>query len=428
MTELIFFYVTAEIYFVIESAEIFQPFLRYFQSDEPLIHKLYTFLAELLVKILNRIGDQDQKKIVDLNCEIISSASFDVKNLRPIDEINLSEKVLRSLENCKEVDKAKFKLNVRQHFIAAGMHILQKTSYSNGIVKSLRYLSPSHILRPESGEEILKVARMLPFPISSTATDEWSLVKAFVQAEKLNKFKGRLDDFWNKIFDLKEVYESPKFPTVTKIVKCLMSLTHGSADIERDFSSSGKVLTPDKAKMSVRTLNARLNIKCGLKKFFQNSVVTVPIDKQFVNSARYAYQNYSAHMEKCREEEKQKEEQKELDEQKQIENKRIFEKITSGKSEIEKLEAILKEKIKSQPDNASKLLSEANERLKHAITKKNMSEITLAQAVIEGSKTLMETERNQILASLLLLFLESENASGFLIIFSHYFVTFLKKF
>ena len=142
-----------------------------------------------------------------------------VKNLRPLGDITLSEDIISSLKEAKEVDIAKFKLNVRQHFVAAGLHIVKKTSYNNQIVKSLQYIAPSHILKPESGEEIMSVAKLLPFPIPSTTIDEWCLIKAFVHAEKLDKFKGRVDDFWNIIFDMKHLDEIPKFPAVTKIVK-----------------------------------------------------------------------------------------------------------------------------------------------------------------------------------------------------------------
>lgn len=97
-------------------------------------------------------------------------------------------------------------------------------------------------------------------------------------------------------------------------------------------------------------------------------------------------------MEKCKEEEKQKQKQIELDKHKRMENIRVFEKIRSGKNEIEQLESVLNEKMKQQSNNASKLLSEANERLKNAIAKKNFAEISMAQGVLEGSKALLHAE------------------------------------
>lgn len=111
MTDYLNDFCLAEIVFVMESAAIYQPFLRYFQSDEPLIHKLHSSLGELLLKILNRIGDP--KKVVEIQANKISSTSFETKNLKPIEDIHLSEKITAALKDCKDADKAKFKLNVR---------------------------------------------------------------------------------------------------------------------------------------------------------------------------------------------------------------------------------------------------------------------------------------------------------------------------
>lgn len=118
----------------------------------------------------------------------------------------------------------------------------------------------------------------------------------------------------------------------------------------------------------------------------------MPIDNDFVKSARFAYQNYQSYMEKCKQEEDEKLRQKEIEEQKLIENRKVFERVRIAKNEIESLEAALKAKKKEKSNNASTLMSEANDRLKEAIKKKNMPEITIAHAMIEGATRLLETE------------------------------------
>lgn len=345
-------------------------------------------LTEMLVVILGRISDP--KKSVQ--ADKITKASFDECNLRSSEHIHLSDEITCTLEHCKEVDKSKFRLNVKNHFVAIGLHIVKKTSYDNPIVKALKYIAPAYILEPESSDEIIGVAKQLPFSIPPTALDEWNCIRAYVEVEKLQTWKGRIDDFWNIIFDLKGVDNLPRFPIATKIIKCFLSLTHGSAEVERGFSESGLILTDDKTKMIERTLNARLNVKCGLKLFYENSLVSVPIDKNFVKSARFAYQNYGLYMEKCKQEEDKKEREKELEQEKLLENRKIFEKIRLAKNEVERLEVALNTKKKEKTNNACKLMSEANERLKDAIKTKNMQEITIAQAMIQGAGSLLESE------------------------------------
>lgn len=77
-------------------------------------------------------------------------------------------------------------------------------------------------------------------------SDEWKLLKL----EKLTCVNGqRIDHFWRQVFNLKNSIDEPKFPVITTTVICALSLSHGSADVERGFSISGKVLTEDQSAM-----------------------------------------------------------------------------------------------------------------------------------------------------------------------------------
>lgn len=194
----------------------------------------------------------------------ITKASFENCNLRPIEQIHLSDEIFTALDKCKEADIAKFRLNVRSHFVAIGEHIVAKTSYDNRIVKALKFIAPEYILEPQSSEEVIGVAKQLPFPIPSTALDEWNCIRAYVEVQKLQTWKGRIDDFWYIIFELKGLDELPRFPVVSKIIKCFLALTHGAGDVERGFSESGLIMTDDKTQMTARTLGLNYFIEIRL--------------------------------------------------------------------------------------------------------------------------------------------------------------------
>lgn len=144
-----------------------------------------------MLKVLGRIAKP--KSLVGITR--ITTALFDDTNLLNIDEIILSANITESLKQCKDVDISKFKLEYRKHFKAVGLHILKKSCYANDIVKCLKYLSPSNILRPESGENIMKLSTFLPFTVSLTLIDEWSLLKATVEFEQQSNCKDRIDVF-----------------------------------------------------------------------------------------------------------------------------------------------------------------------------------------------------------------------------------------
>lgn len=45
----------------------------------------------------------------------------------------------------------------------------------------------------------------------------------------------RMDDVWQRIFVLKDQNSGPRYPLLWKLVKFLLCLSHGDADVERGF-------------------------------------------------------------------------------------------------------------------------------------------------------------------------------------------------
>ncbi|KAL4085365.1 hypothetical protein QTP88_027224 [Uroleucon formosanum] len=123
--------------------------------------------------------------------------------------------------------------------------------------------------------------------------DEWRLLRLEKITMPLN---NRIDHYyWNNIFEIKNNFGDQKYPFITKVVKAALTLSHGSTDIERQFSVSGNVLTENKTAMSCHMLNARLNIKQGIK-YFHNRPDIVPTDKKLVIVAQLAKQKYMTYL------------------------------------------------------------------------------------------------------------------------------------
>lgn len=78
-----------------------------------------------------------------------------------------------------------------------------------------------------------------------------------------------------------------------------LTLSHGSAEVERGFSLSGNIITDDKAAMSCRMLNSRLNIKRGLSRFNERPEL-VPLTKELLVSARLAHSKYLSYLEELK--------------------------------------------------------------------------------------------------------------------------------
>lgn len=374
-----------------ESAELLQFYLKYLQVDRPIIHKLHDLLSQILLKLLGRIA----KPSTLVQIATITTENFDTKNLNPIDDIILSKDILEALKDCKDVEKSKFRLDYRNHFKEIGLHILKKSCYQNSIVQCVKVIAPCRILDNDSSEKIMKVANSLPFDVSSTLIDEWCLVKATVYSEHLNAYTGRIDDFWVQFFDKVGIDNSKTFSTVARVIQTVLSITHGSGGIERMISQSGLILTEDKTQTSLRTLNARLDTKYGLKSFFEDNHNLVPIDKNFIAAARRARQSYFLYLEDVKKKEAEVKKKQLEGEKQRMENIANIEAIAREKNSIKDIENVLIAKEKQNSHNANKLLEEANDRLKSAIRKKSLSEVSLAQGMIEGAKILIHAEQKQ---------------------------------
>lgn len=97
------------------------------------------------------------------------------------------------------------------------------------------------------------------------------------------------------------------YPNLELFIRTVLSLSHGNADIERGFSRSALIMTEDRAQMNLRTLNAIIDVKEGLK------YDGICIDMKLLKQAKMAYSSYNSYLENCKaDEDKQKSNEKKI--------------------------------------------------------------------------------------------------------------------
>lgn len=379
-------FMKAEVSFVIESAAIFERFLLIFQKDEPLIHILFEEVMELTATVLGRVCKPDV--LLDLNN---LNSHFISNNLLPTNQIKCGDNTEKIILKMKDLDQLQFKTNVRDHFIAAASHLLNKTIIaSSATTKHFKCLKPEERKEEKSIRSITKIARLLPFKVSETAlSDEWLLLQLDSNLITISNNPSRIDCYWKTIFNIKNALNECKYPLITKVVKAVLSLSHGSASVERYFSISGQIITPDKVRMKVKTLNAKLNIKSALRAYGGKAEL-VPITRELITEANFAYSKYKSHLEEEKRTAEKEIEKKEIEQEKKR-NQLLKEQLDKSQKDIKILEDEYKEAKKneiSQKNVAEKMIEEASLRLKNAVKKKEFNEIQIAQAMLEGAHTL----------------------------------------
>lgn len=384
--------IEAQLYFVVSSAQVFTSFTRLFQKEEPLIHVLYDSLYQLLFTVIGKVC-----KAETLMPILEMEQMFSPGNLLPIAKVEVCDQARLLISKLPEKDKLSFLSKVQKHYVAAAKHLLEKTPIKhNCILKNFQCLQPKERTKSKSVIHIKNMVRSLPLKnISATAvSDEWRLL----QLEDIKVMEAeRIDHYWLRIFNIRNAFGSIKYPLLTTVVKAALSLSHGSADVERGFSRSKLVLSEDKTCMLVRTLNAKLNVLDGMKKY-HNSAALVPISRELISMAQQAHQSYILYLE---EEKRKALEMKQINDDKAallLKEEESRNKFAESKTILKKMEQEAKESRKKREatqESADSLLKEASKRLKLAIEKNDLTAIRVAHGMIEGANSLRTEEREQ---------------------------------
>src|SRR5215469_14689484 len=289
----------AQLHLAMSSAENFPTFTESFQKDEPLIHVLYLQLRDLVAKLAGRIC-----KVVSEN-QFANHDLFKSENMLPINDVILSDNIKNCLSEIPEKVVPMFMDNVKQHYMASCRYLIDKTMgtcNNPNLIRALKCLHPSNVKTRRSLKDINFVAKQLPINVKDDIlADEWKML----QLDMDSTFDGRIDCYWNKYLQQVNAIGQKKYKELSKVVKCVFSLSHGNADIERRFSVSRWSLTENKTSTSERTQNATLLIKDELR-MFENNPHLVPMTAKLISMGRNAYRRYIMHLE---EEKKLKEEQ-----------------------------------------------------------------------------------------------------------------------
>lgn len=353
-------------------------------------HLLYSELEHLAVKIIHRICREVRKPSEVLNSD----------NLLPLDEIVLSNEVLKKLASVGPRDALEFRKKVREHYIAAYEHLIEKTALNSSkpqyLVKNFRFLLPNEIKnhKKRNIEDMLKIIDKLPLSIpSDEATDELRLLQCEVRDMGLVEIPTV--DYWRGIISQSNLTNGEKkFPHLSLLAKVSFIVYHGSADIERSFSESGNMLAENQANMSVEFLNAKLNVRSALQQY-NYKVESITITPDLLKRANAANAAYKAYLQEKREKE-------ELAKKNSEEEKRMLEEeeqrrrdITEYKKSLEDLEKYLKLKRTSLAEKRKpycETITLGNKKLKKALDKKDMIGACSAQAIIQGAEHLKDEE------------------------------------
>lgn len=247
---------------MIESANLFNRFLKKFQSQKVLIHEMYDHLRNLVLLIASKIC-----KNVELEME---SDIFRFDNLLPANEIslpkNITDRIQTLSENYPNIE-SEFRTLYYTYFLVAGKYLLSQVNWDK--IKLFEILSPMYLYN-EPIPVTIHLDKLMKYFLNdkdmniNSLRDEYQLFKIAMKSSKREDVMTVSDNiglYWHKILTL----NTEKYSNLSIFIRSLLSTSHGQSDVERGFSSSSLILTEHRTRMSIQTLNARINTIDAIK-------------------------------------------------------------------------------------------------------------------------------------------------------------------
>ena len=297
------------------------------------------------------------------------------------------------LSKLKESDKIQFLDEVKSFYKSTILYILDNIP-NRYTLKCCQYIAPEYIKSKDSEKYILDLAKNLPLKNVNLdeVFSEWMLLQADDEIRFKLEENERIDKYWNKIFLLKTGFQK-RYPQIIPIVKSILILNHGSAQVERGFSESGLLLTATQTRMNERTLNYKMIINDSLKEF-DSMPYKVSITKELLDMAQSAYRSYKTYLE----DEKKAEEllkQKEKAVEQIAKEKAEKEAIKTVKKKIEGLKQellSLKEIHKEASNNADAMDKNLQEQSKN----KNVGSNVISELINSAGKLRKKEKKARI--------------------------------
>ena len=283
--------------FILTVAKRFQPYLKMYQVDKPMMPFLVPDLLKLIKDMLARFIKRDIVESLKCCNDVVSFDTSEQSNhCSSVDMGFTAHKILKSdaFKKLKLSDKSLRDLqsDAKSVLVAVCKKLLQKTPIKYPLVRALTCLDPRNMAAtPEQCRIMMK--RFLASCVESkhvSETDCDDILMQFMdfihqtsksELENFDIENDRIDTFFQRNM-------ASKYPKAWTVVEFALLISHGQASVERGFSINKEMIVENQ---EVTSLMARRLIKDHV--MCVNGVTNVAITREMVLAARSARAKYS---------------------------------------------------------------------------------------------------------------------------------------
>ena len=357
---------------VLSIARTMSPFLKKFQGDAPLLpflaEEILAMVKRLLSNVLNTSALDKIKQPRDcLKIDLKKEDNF--KTVRKIDIGTSATSAMRET-NTSELERYSIRKAVKTMIVAIVDKMLERSPIMYTLVRNMAFLNPVNMIkrRDEASQmlanclSVMDEAGQLNSVDSDTAKFEFKVFMSHLLDSNLHPLFRHFNPDTTRLDSFLFAHLKPECPTLWKIVRKLLILSHGQAAVERGFSYN-KLISVEN--LAAHSLIAQRRIMDFIK--FHGGTTKVPLSDALIKAAKQGNANYEIFLAK----------QKEANEK----AKKSGEK-RKREEELEQLHS----KKKCLETEKLELIKNANEMSKEAEIKKDFSLLSASNAIREKAE------------------------------------------
>ncbi|CAF2101817.1 unnamed protein product [Rotaria magnacalcarata] len=381
---------------------VFDKFLTLFQKTGSMIHALYEELSNLYRTVLlsfltsEYIGNKQGNDLLLIDHKLSEKQMNDK-------QMEIGEETRKSLALLSKEEKETFFRDVRNIFQSIASYLKLNLPLNNLFLRDLKILGPSYRSDTQGIDTIIRIGRFIPGLLSSNEidllSDEWLMYSietiddSWIIKRKYNGLDGQeyiehheVDFYWNKVLSIVQINGYPKYPILSKLVKNILIISHGNADVERGFSANTNVLTKDRTLLSEKSINGLRAIYDGVEFLGAGSVHKVQVSTDMIRAVQKSAASYKEELLKMKALTASQQKESELLQPAELEKKKLIE---------EEQELMIKyKKLQSKHKTAELLIDEGNQRMENSLKNGDFTDIhaayTLNKSGIEKMKAIDE--------------------------------------
>lgn len=334
-----------------------------FQMKEPMIHKLYEEQKQLFLDFLSLFVKPEYLQNRPMS-EILNISLDDSSIILPATQMYLGSNTSSIIgKKFNDVHVKTFLENVEAAFITCGKYLLKTLPLNSSLLKCVSAIDPCVRGHHTTLARLKRLPELVQNVLEEGDLTSYELEIHRYQVDNLsnpidNGKPVRIDVWWAGVF------ESGKYPSISKMVKAVLSCFHGP-QVESAFSAMSNILDKECGRMNVETLSSIQTVQYKLRKseksaiefFKRENNLSSPVQKSLCSNLKNSYRLYKNELDVMKKEKETNKENlkilkdKEIAKQKAIDSIKAAEKKVrlARKRKLEKMAANIAKKKKKKP-------------------------------------------------------------------------------